>query len=190
MKNLKVILACLIYSISSVANATIILQFEDDSGLSTSYQEDGFSVDSLSGRFRLISYDRPNGQQLYLSNPGDIIRISQIGGGFFDFTSVLFTDSNSRAIGTISSSNGGLFNLPGGNPGLLGFSGTDWESVSYIDIARTGGFFFDIDNVEVVASKVPAPASIFLFILGLLGLGARRIKHRRGRESGITRKSS
>ena len=176
MKMLKAVIAGLVLSVSAFANAGLIIQFEEESGNLTSYQESGFSFDSLSGDFTLNDYSPAFGNQLYLSSASDSVRVTQVEGGLFDFMSLLFTDSNSNAIGTITSSNGGVYNTPGGIPGLVNFSGSDWMSVSYIDITRTGGTFFDIDNIEVMSATIPEPSTVAIFGLALMGLASRRFK--------------
>lgn len=150
----------------------------------TSYTEQGFTIDAVSLYSNGTQYmDYEGSTALFFGNQGTIGTLSASSGSAFNLTSIDLAEVNPGTAtvsftgyllggGTVSQS----FTLDGiqGGAGFQTFTFSGFTNLTHVEWKNEDPFH-QFDNI--VVSAVPAPAAIWLFasgLLGLIGAGRRR----------------
>jgi len=126
----------------------------------------------------------PGSPALFLNDPvATIIEFTRVGGGLFSFTSIglapylgAATTVSITGLRPSAASLFATFMLPAGGPVLTSFMlPTTFAGLSAVRLTAMNEFdepLVLIDNVTFNATVIPEPATVGLFAIGLLGVGA------------------
>lgn len=203
VKMLKMTIAGLVLSVSTFANAGVILDFEDvavstgANSIGGDRLSNGFTFDSESDHTHLAnnSFDGNSGST-FLVVDGFVgtnsLNIYQTNGDTFSISSFDLGEWNSGG-GLATSINiigflvgGATINTTLNIDGILSVAGSNnfesfnlgWsnlESISFSAATGSGSSYWAIDNIDT-SSAVPEPSTLAIFALGIMGLVSRRFK--------------
>lgn len=205
IKMLKAAVTGLVLSVSTIANAGLILDFEDLAISSGTFDtagdrlSSGFIFDSASDHTHLGNNSvSGNSGSTFLVLDGykgsDSLNITQTTGGIFSVLSFDLGEFNpagglATSIDIIGTFVGGAtINTTLTLDGILSVAGSNnfekfnlgWnnlESISFSASAGSGDSYWAIDNIDTSSTSVPEPSTLAIFALGIMGLVSRRLKN-------------